>query len=590
MLIIVNGTEVAFEEVDYADGSRPPACSESSYLFANQSYVERHSGTDLVCISEYSSDMMDIVKAYMYQLSKLCCTVIRRVVNGSVSTTAHLYTQNTWPIVTADNTSPQYLSYAERVQTNTLYRYDQDKGKIYLYRSFPDMLSGEQQYVREGHRYHIVFNSPYMYILPTYPVDTTSLVLTTHPGYAIQHAGGHIYTFNSSVSQVEKIETHVIDCEKICVKLEEKYPSTPIIPDLSKMQTGRVYSVRSRPDQQYYYVDTGIKKGDIQDDMQLGVMYRIKLVIGGIWFEKAVHDKTNDVDGVYAPEVSTYMLAEHWYGRVNHLNGDVSYVAVKGPQIANPKLVPMTTNTVYTMLKYADNLIRFDATGEVKPGDIVDINAPQVMLTGTGYKPRFTDKGPNVWKFEYQGTKLKPPQDIMVTDTCQATISRQCILLDYNFYASETTVQSGATIEQTSYTTEGITTDVPYQFISGAFQIGGAVVPSTTAYTLENDSGEGVILGVTQSATVDGKTVSSPIFGQYVEEGLDVSYQPQEVISVFLQRQAVNGQMVASTGSQVTVVTLSPQQKEAKLMYQNGHFVIVSMWVSRPRFGNQPVE
>eukprot|EP00731_Ephydatia_muelleri_P026698 Em0018g798a len=417
MLIIVNGTEVAFEEVDYADGSRPPACSESSYLFANQSYVERHSGTDLVCISEYSSDMMDIVKAYMYQLSKLCCTVIRRVVNGSVSTTAHLYTQNTWPIVTADNTSPQYLSYAERVQTNTLYRYDQDKGKIYLYRSFPDMLSGEQQYVREGHRYHIVFNSPYMYILPTYPVDTTSLVLTTHPGYAIQHAGGHIYTFNSSVSQVEKIETHVIDCEKICVKLEEKYPSTPIIPDLSKMQTGRVYSVRSRPDQQYYYVDTGIKKGDIQDDMQLGVMYRIKLVIGGIWFEKAVHDKTNDVDGVYAPEVSTYMLAEHWYGRVNHLNGDVSYVAVKGPQIANPKLVPMTTNTVYTMLKYADNLIRFDATGEVKPGDIVDINAPQVMLTGTGYKPRFTDKGPNVWKFEYQGTKLKPPQDIMVTDT-----------------------------------------------------------------------------------------------------------------------------------------------------------------------------
>ena len=480
MLIIVNGTEVAFEEVDYADGSRPPACSESSYLFANQSYVERHSGTDLVCISEYSSDMMDIVKAYMYQLSKLCCTVIRRVVNGSVSTTAHLYTQNTWPIVTADNTSPQYLSYAERVQTNTLYRYDQDKGKIYLYRSFPDMLSGEQQYVREGHRYHIVFNSPYMYILPTYPVDTTSLVLTTHQGYAIQHAGGHIYTFNSSVSQVEKIETHVIDCEKICVKLEGKYPSTPIIPDLSKMQTGRVYSVRSRPDQQYYYVDTGIKIGDIQDDMQLGVMYRIKLVIGDIWFEKAVHDKTNDVDGVYAPEVSTYMLAEHWYGRVNHLNGDVSYVAVKGPQIANPKLVPMTTNTVYTMLKYADNLIRFDATGEVKPGDIVgmstdtfydmcsigskrwfnfsphanvtsakcsgrmfvgsyyvctqnsnyqlsfveyvphmcsDINAPQVMLTGTGYKPRFTDKGPNVWKFEYQGTKLKPPQDIMVTDT-----------------------------------------------------------------------------------------------------------------------------------------------------------------------------
>eukprot|EP00731_Ephydatia_muelleri_P004409 Em0002g585a len=144
---------------------------------------------------------------------------------------------------------------------------------------------------------------------------------------------------------------------------------------------------------------------------------------------------------------------------------------------------------------------------------------------------------------------------------------------DYNFYASDTTVQSGATIEQTSFTTEGITLDVPYQFISGAFQIGGAVVPSTTAYTLENDSGEGVILGVTQSANVDGKTVSSPIFGQYVEEGLDVSYQPQEVVSVFLQRQATNGQMVANTGSQVTVVTLSPQERNVK-----------------PRFGHSAVE
>ena len=161
---------------------------------------------------------------------------------------------------------------------------------------------------------------------------------------------------------------------------------------------------------------------------------------------------------------------------------------------------------------------------------------------------------------------------------------------DYNFYASDTTVQSGATIEQTSFTTEGITLDVPYQFISGAFQIGGAVVPSTTAYTLENDSGEGVILGVTQSANVDGKTVSSPIFGQYVEEGLDVSYQPQEVVSVFLQRQATNGQMVANTGSQVTVVTLSPQERNVKLMYQGGHFVIVSLWGHRPRFGHSAVE
>ena len=77
------------------------------------------------------------------------------------------------------------------------------------------------------------------------------------------------------------------------------------------MQTGRVYSVRSRPDQQYYYVDTGIKKGDIQDDIQLGVMYRIKLVIGGIWFEKAVHDTSTNVDSVCATEVSTYMLVEH---------------------------------------------------------------------------------------------------------------------------------------------------------------------------------------------------------------------------------------------------------------------------------------
>ena len=114
----------------------------------------------------------------------------------------------------------------------------------------------------------------------------------------------------------------------------------------------------------------------------------------------------------------------------------------------------------------------------------------------------------------------------------------------YNFYASDSSVQSGATIEQTSYTTEGISVNVPYQFISGAFQIGGAVQVSPTAYTLENDSGAGVILGVTQSAEVDGHIVSSPIFGQYVNDGLDVSYQPQETISIFLQRQASNAQCI----------------------------------------------
>lgn len=42
----------------------------------------------------------------------------------------------------------------------------------------------------------------------------------------------------------------------------------------------------------------------------------------------------------------------------------------------------------------------------------------------------------------------------------------------YDWYASNTEVQAGVTIEQESQTTNGIQLNVPYQFIYGAFQIG----------------------------------------------------------------------------------------------------------------------
>eukprot|EP00731_Ephydatia_muelleri_P014003 Em0007g1313a len=211
----------------------------------------------------------------------------------------------------------------------------------------------------------------------------------------------------------------------------------------------------------------------------------------------------------------------------------------------------------------------------------VDFNATDVQnLNAQGYSlclskgtvdSAISDPLPLIW------VAKQPFQDNSITWT-----------ENYNYYASDSSVQAGANIEQTSYTVDGISLNTPYQFIEGAFQVGGAAQPSATEYVVENDNGAQVILGVSQSVQLDGKTVSSPIFGQSVDNGLQVSYQPQEVISVFLQRKATNGQMISSTGSQVTIVSLSPANPSAKLTYANGHFIINSAYY-KPPLWQQPL-
>ena len=48
---------------------------------------------------------------------------------------------------------------------------------------------------------------------------------------------------------------------------------------------------------------------------------------------------------------------------------------------------------------------------------------------------------------------------------------------EYNFFASDTTVQGGAVIQRVSETTQGIQLNQPYYFQYGSFQTGGSATP-----------------------------------------------------------------------------------------------------------------
>jgi len=138
----------------------------------------------------------------------------------------------------------------------------------------------------------------------------------------------------------------------------------------------------------------------------------------------------------------------------------------------------------------------------------------------------------------------------------------------YGLYASSTSVQNGATIEESSNVTAQQGT--VYTFNDSLYFAGPA--PSTdpsqkSAYSLVNSSGQAFTFGLTQTALVNGNQVSSILNAVTVPNGQQASFSPIVTLTVGVSATLNNGVVQTDISNFGTTVPYQAGATSAKVKF-----------------------
>lgn len=138
----------------------------------------------------------------------------------------------------------------------------------------------------------------------------------------------------------------------------------------------------------------------------------------------------------------------------------------------------------------------------------------------------------------------------------------------YGIYASSTSIQSGATINRLS-SVEDVSTGLIYTFASGSFTSGQG--GSSSVYTAENAQQNGLNFGLSQSATINGVQVDSPLNIVPVNNNQTVTFEPLERVAIFLYSTSNNGVVISSVAGNALNVTLSSSNPSANIGFNDAN-------------------
>ncbi|MBI2382369.1 MAG: hypothetical protein HYV16_16590 [Gammaproteobacteria bacterium] len=142
---------------------------------------------------------------------------------------------------------------------------------------------------------------------------------------------------------------------------------------------------------------------------------------------------------------------------------------------------------------------------------------------------------------------------------------------DYAMYASQTQIQSGATIQKLSQV--ATPSGVEYIFENGMFDDPQPYTQNPNAYATTNDFGEALTFGLAQSASVNGSSnMFSPLNAQLVPNLNTAEFIPVEQVIVFLQSNVQNAQVISIVSSPSINVDLTTNPVQT-IQYQNGQWI-----------------
>ena len=138
----------------------------------------------------------------------------------------------------------------------------------------------------------------------------------------------------------------------------------------------------------------------------------------------------------------------------------------------------------------------------------------------------------------------------------------------YSIYASNTSMQAGATISLTTQTTPGIQLGWTYTLQSGFFTGAPGSTPTFNAANQQQGSTMSTF-GLAQPAIVNGANVLAPLNATTVMYNQTASFTPIENVSVFLSSYSNNGVVIAQVASNALAVQLTSQSPVANIGFND---------------------
>ena len=140
---------------------------------------------------------------------------------------------------------------------------------------------------------------------------------------------------------------------------------------------------------------------------------------------------------------------------------------------------------------------------------------------------------------------------------------------DYFIYASDTAIDAGATIKESSITDDPVETTQLYTFDGGTFKAGPG--GESAAFDAFNSGAQTYTLGLAQVAKINNKPVAAPISASSVLSNENVSFQPRVKISVFLSATTDNGVVLSKIQGAVYEFELSLSNTSIALVFDETH-------------------
>ena len=140
---------------------------------------------------------------------------------------------------------------------------------------------------------------------------------------------------------------------------------------------------------------------------------------------------------------------------------------------------------------------------------------------------------------------------------------------NYNLYASTSSLQAGATIQQTSITGVPIQTGWTYTFQNGVFT--GASGGAGGSFNMQNEQGGTLSFGLSQQAMVNNVPVNAPLNAVPVGNNELASFTPEEKVSIFLSSMVNNGVVLSQVASNALPVTLTSQNPTASIGFTDSN-------------------
>lgn len=133
----------------------------------------------------------------------------------------------------------------------------------------------------------------------------------------------------------------------------------------------------------------------------------------------------------------------------------------------------------------------------------------------------------------------------------------------YNIYATVSSLQSGATIKQTSVTDVPVQTGMTYTLAEGSFS--SASGGGSGVFTCANQQAPMLNFGLSQEAVINGVTVNAPLNAVPILYDESASFTPIENVSIFLSNIVNNGVVLSQIASNALPVTLTSQTPTATI-------------------------